>query len=93
MNHAAGAGMRPGKSKLRLDFRMRRRDTNLSLRRVGAMRRAILVVRLLRIALTLRRVALVVTLALLSMLRAVIAIILLLAMAAAVIVVTRHLQV
>jgi hypothetical protein len=59
------------------------------------MRRAILVVRVLRIALALSLalwgVALVVTLALLSMLRAVIAIVLL-AMAAAVVVVARHVQ-
>jgi hypothetical protein len=56
------------------------------------MRRAILLVRLLRIALALWGVALVVALALLSMLRAVIAIVLL-AVAAAVVVVARHAQV
>jgi hypothetical protein len=64
----------------------------MSLRRVWAMRPAILVVRLLSIALGGRRVALVVALTLLSLMRgAIIAVVLLaLAVASTVIVMARH---
>jgi hypothetical protein len=64
----------------------------MSLRRVWAMRPAILVVRLLSIALGGRRVALVVALTLLSLVRgAIIAVVLLaLAVASTVIVMARH---
>jgi hypothetical protein len=66
----------------------------MSLRRVGAMRSSILVVRLLSIALALWRVALVVALTLLSLMRsAIIAIVLLAVAAAAVVVVARHAEV
>jgi hypothetical protein len=97
MYREAGVGMRPRQESVEAqiqDAPKRWACTNLSLRRVRAMRRAILVVRLLRIALALALwgVALAVTLALLSMLRAVIAIVLL-AMAAAVVVIARHVRV
>jgi hypothetical protein len=95
MYHEAGVGMRPRQESVEAqiqDAPKRWACTNLSLRRVRAMRRAILVVRLLRIALALWGVALAVTLALLSMLRAVIAIVLL-AMTAAVVVIARHVRV
>jgi hypothetical protein len=67
----------------------------MSLRRVWAMRPAILVVRLLSIALGGRRVALVVALTLLSLVRgAIIAVVLLaLAVASTVVVVARHAEV
>jgi hypothetical protein len=54
MNHGAGVGMRPGQESVEARFHdapKRETCTNLSLGRVWTMRRAILVVRLLRITL------------------------------------------
>jgi hypothetical protein len=96
MNHGAGVGMRPGQESVEARFQDAPQEgtcTNLSLGRVWTMRRAILVVGLLPITLALRGVALVIALALLSMLRAVVAIVLLAVAAAAIVVVTRHIEV
>jgi hypothetical protein len=88
--------MRPGQESVEARFQDAPQEgtcTNLSLGRVWTMRRAILVVGLLPITLALRGVALVIALALLSMLRAVVAIVLLAVAAAAIVVVTRHIEV
>ena len=92
-NHAV-VGMRPSRESIvaRSWYAPKLyRCTHLSLRRVWAMRLTMRIIRLLPITLPLLRIVLVVSIALLSWLRAIIAVVLL-AMAAAVVIVTRHVE-